>query len=523
VPDAAQRATQHDLLEEPAFRVRFGDGRRAELTLPGLLAAMGASEGPDLESFTGLQAHQQHAWHAFLVQLAAITLHRADTTSATLSEDAWRQRLLALTAGAHEPWCLVVGDLAKPAFMQPPVPEGTVGGFSQDRPGVANNDVLATAKNHDVKASRIARPRTEHWVFALVTLQTMEGYTGAKNYGIARMNKGSSSRPCVAYSPVADGAARFREDLRRLLAGRDSVAEDFGLKESGGLALLWLEAWDGERKLRFRDCDPCFIEICRRVRLVIDAGSVCARYRSTSCQRLDAEDLLGRTGDPWTPLSTKEAKSLTITEAGFGYRLVVDLVLSGAYRGGLALEPLGGKESAWLICRAMARGNCVTNGLHERVILLPGKVRNALSRADLRTALAEQAKARVERASSVQNEVLRPALKVLLQGAPDKLKFEDHRPRRWTQAFNRAVDDVFIPALFADVGKPSDEANRAFDQRLFDLARVQLEAAIAGAPVPIARRPRAIAAAEREFRGRARRTLPNLFPSEPETGSPTEA
>jgi hypothetical protein len=128
----------------------------------------------------------------------------------------------------------------------------------------------------------------------------------------------------------------------------------------------------------------------------------------------------------------------------------------------------------------------------------------------------------VQRASSVAGEVLRPALKVLLQGDPKNLRFEDDRPQRWTQAFNRAVDDIFIEALFADMDKPGDEPNRSFDKSLLDLARVQLEAAIVGAPVPAARRLRAVAGAERVFWGCARKKLPNLFPFEPGTSSPTE-
>ena len=71
----ARPVWQHDLLTEPTFRVRFGDGRNVELTLPGVLAALGGEASPELESFAALQPHQHHAWHAFLVQLAAITLH----------------------------------------------------------------------------------------------------------------------------------------------------------------------------------------------------------------------------------------------------------------------------------------------------------------------------------------------------------------------------------------------------------------------------------------------------------------
>jgi CRISPR system Cascade subunit CasA len=41
----------------------------------------------------------------------------------------------------------------------------------------------------------------EHWFYALLTLQTMQGFLGAGNYGISRMNGGFASRPSVGLAP----------------------------------------------------------------------------------------------------------------------------------------------------------------------------------------------------------------------------------------------------------------------------------------------------------------------------------
>ena len=62
--------------------------------------------------------------------------------------------------------------------------------------------MLVTAKNHDLKSSIAAQANVDDWIFALVTLQTMEGFGGVGNYGIARMNSGFGNRPAFSLAPV---------------------------------------------------------------------------------------------------------------------------------------------------------------------------------------------------------------------------------------------------------------------------------------------------------------------------------
>lgn len=506
-----QPSILHDLLDEPVFRVRDGQGAARILTLPGVLAALGGAS--EIESFTGLQAHQTHPWHAFLVQLAAIALHRAGEESPALDEAAWKERLLALTEGAHEPWALVVGDLAKAAFLQPPVPEGSLAEWKEDELRPDEIDLLITSKNHDVKAARLERPRPDHWAYVLVCSQTMEGYSGRANYGIARMKDVYASRPGISVLPGLAWSARFRRELAILLARRADVVEQHEYAESGGVALLWAIPWSGAKRdaLTLRQLDPFFIEVCRRRRLAVTPKGIRARETGTEGARIVAEELLGRTGDPWTPLDREEGGAYRPKKVGFPYEEATELLLGQAFEPS-ATQRIQRADPAvvWLGLWSFVRGQGKTEGLHERLISLPAKVRGALATEELRNTLADRARARVKRASEVSGGVLRPALKVLLQAGPEKLKMEDDRPQRWTQAFNKAVDDIFFPALFDDLEKPGDAAEGAFDARLLELAREQLEAAIAGAPLPAARRPRAIAAAERAFRGCARKVLPNL-------------
>src|SRR5690348_15371509 len=122
----------HNLLEEPLFGVEDHDGRRDKVTLPGLLARLSRGTSTAL---TAVQAHQQHPVHAFLVQLAALALVRTEEAEIAHDEVTWRALLLgaAKEDGADaEAFTLVVDDLSKPAFLQPPVPEGTLEGLKNE-------------------------------------------------------------------------------------------------------------------------------------------------------------------------------------------------------------------------------------------------------------------------------------------------------------------------------------------------------------------------------------------------------
>ena len=83
--------------------------------------------------------------------------------------EAWRRLLRGLTSDFpdDEPWHLVVDDLAKPAFMQPPA-------TSEDRRKEYKNrvetpdelDMLVTGKNHDLKINVAVNADPDDWIFA---------------------------------------------------------------------------------------------------------------------------------------------------------------------------------------------------------------------------------------------------------------------------------------------------------------------------------------------------------------------
>lgn len=60
----------NNLLHDPLFAWSDLQDRRSHGSLPEVLATL-ASDNGDVVGFVDLQAHQQHPWHAFLVQVAA--------------------------------------------------------------------------------------------------------------------------------------------------------------------------------------------------------------------------------------------------------------------------------------------------------------------------------------------------------------------------------------------------------------------------------------------------------------------
>jgi len=348
----------YNLLTETLIDTNCGS-----FSLPGVLAAL--SRGA-ITSFDAMRPHQRPAWHMFLVQLGVLALDGAGLREPPLDEDSWREALRGLTAGFENdaPWSLVAPD-HQPAFLQPPAPKSAKWTEVATPDGI---DMLITSRNHDLKVSiaKVATP--QDWIYALVSLQTMEGFGGAGNYGIARMNGGSSSRPMLTLAPASSSGSSvhcsmwWQRDVFRLLKGRSGVS---------GVALVWLKEWPEQAQIRLEALDPLFIEICRNVRLSFGNGSLQARKTTSKAPRIAGKDAKGVTGDPWAPVSIKESKGLTLGEGGgWSYRTVRRLLQSGEW----LLAPLAEQvaeekeQDMLLIAEAFARGNSKTGGFKSRVI-----------------------------------------------------------------------------------------------------------------------------------------------------------
>lgn len=495
--------TRHCLLDEALLSVEMPGSSRSALSLPDVLAQLGA--GVELE-FAALQAHQFHAWYAFLVQLAALALHHAAETAPPTEPERWKALLLALTDGQPEPWCLVVEDLSRPAFFQPPVPEGTIDALKKVISSPDGMDVLITAKNHDLKAERIVRPQPQHWLYALVCLQTMEGFLGAGNYGVSRMNGGFASRPALAASSGLSWPRRWIRDVAIWLDARQGLIERYDYRAEGGHALIWLLPWDGTESLGLRDCDPFYLEVCRRMRLVLDRGAVVARGASSKAARIAAKEAKGDTGDIWTPIRVEDGASLTVSGAGFTYKLMQELLFTEDYKRSAAmtvLESDGNEITLSALC--LVRGQGKTEGYQERILPIPRKSKPLLMSRDGRARLGTVAKRWVEAVANLQKRVLRPALCVLLQGGPDKPDLRDERTGVWTRQLDEQVDAIFFDRLWNAVDRPPEETDPEWGREIVTIARQILQEAMYSVPLPSVRRYRAMARAEGMFEGGARK------------------
>ena len=307
----------HNLLVDPLIRVQLREGRVARVPLPEVYSRLVADQ---IASFPALRPHQRHAWHAFLCQLGAIALHRAGLQDTVESADEWQRLLRETTPGFadDQPWRLVVDEPGLPAFMQCVSPQG-LGEFRRWKHSPDDLDILVSAKNHDIKQTIAVHAAPDDWLFALIDLQTMGGFLGAGNYPIARMNGGFSSRPCVGLAPAEGGlGAHLSFDIRRMLAGRDALLDKYPdyFHSDPGVALTWLEPWDGTDSLDLRTLDPYFIEICRRIRLTSTNGRIAARTAPSRGPRIYAKMAGGDIGDFWTPVRTTDNKGLSLSSFG---------------------------------------------------------------------------------------------------------------------------------------------------------------------------------------------------------------
>lgn len=498
---------EYSLLDDPLFRVRDEGGSVTDTSLPGVLSQLVAGE---VLSFERLQVHQQQAWHCFLVQTAAMAVAREKGGEVPVDAGAWRDVLVQL-AGSEAAWCLVVDDLSAPAFMQSPVPEGSLddANFKSDVPTPDQLDVLITSKNHDVKSHRIREPEPEHWIHALITLQTMEGFLGRGNYGIVRMNGGFGNRPLLGITPDLSWGARFRRDLEVLLEQREGFEERYTLT---GVSLLWTEPWDGGKKsgIPLEELDPYFVEVCRRIRFTRDedSGELTCWRANTKAQRIAADDdLSGITGDVWTPVDTEDGKALTLGGGGFTYARLQQILFEHGYDRPPALR-LREDESggAHVVAQARVRGQGKTEGLHRRTIPISQQAVSWFESDTERQKLGRRSQLRVDRAADVRRRVLFPAVSALLTGRTDDRPDND-RIAPWLDAFDRRIDARFFDELWKSVELDEQQARRQWEAVLRAEAKHVFERAQDHAPKTATRYWRARSTAQSLFYAAVRDVL----------------
>ncbi len=508
---------QYSLLDEPLIRARLVDGGQpVQYSLPGLFVALAHDEVRD---FSALRPHQRHPWHAFLVQLAAMALHHAEQAQPFETEQEWKDALLELTPEYPDgaAWCLITPH-DKPAFMQASVPGGKISEWKNTLHAPDELDMLVTSKNHDLKQARMRQAHLDDWIMALISLQTQEGFLGAGNYGISRMNGGFANRPAIGVIPKGHWGRRWQRDIATLLKHRDEIVEHLGLQNENGIGLLWLKAWSGETSLAFSSLDPFYIEICRRIRLIQPDNdqSIGAITTGSKTARVEAKERNGITGDPWMPIDTAAGKALTIGADGFHYRLAAELLFGSKFRSPIAQIPdvADGTEGIVVLAQGVTRGQGKTEGYHERRIPVSPAVRRLLLQKQT-DRLAKVSEDRVDAIGKIRS-VLWTAVATLFDQGAAKDKFSDgakDKASDFTKSFEQAEDSRFFVELNAEI--ESDDPDNTRLQWLLsmvDHAEKTLKNAFVAGPQSSEQRYRARSAALSRFHGglRSDKTLPTL-------------
>ena len=496
------------------------------VALPELFARLA---GDAVEGFPGLAAHQAQAWYQFLVQLGALALRRDNLTELPVDPDVWRGLLADLTPDCTDTaWSLVVEDPVRPAFLQPPTSRIEAFKIAAETPDAL--DILVTAKNHDRKQAQAVEAAPHLWLYALLTLQTAQGYSGRGQPGIARMNGGFSSRVLVDRRPDARWGRRVGRGIRMLLHWRAAVLDRVGdtlYRRNGGLALTWLRAWDADAPLSVTELDPYFLEICRRVRLTATAeGRIAALVRPADKPRVDAQALKGNLGDPWVPinLGKSDPSALTVGGSGFDYRLAQRILFGTDLKWPLALKKLPGEErcDTEIHMAVLVRGQGKTDGLHERIIPLPGEIAARLSFDDQDEDAGEEGQQDVPlaelsqemvRAAGDARKVLRQAALVYLQG-PENPNFQKPDAAPVITRYDRVIDEQFFDRLFVAPEVGADQVIQRWHRFLYDEARRLARDFWERTAPPSTRREKARAASEAVLTGGLRKRFPHAIPEQ---------
>ena len=517
-----------NILTEDLICVAMKCGVRAA-SLPEVYAALMVD---NVNGFPALRPHQRHAWHAFLVQLGAMAMHRAGLSEPPDDATEWAALIRGLTADfpADEPWQLMVEDITKPAFMQPPASSNDKLAEYKGVVGTPDKlDMLVTSKDHDLKAAVAAEAAMDDWIFALVTLQTMEGYGGARNYGISRMPSGYGNRPAFSITPSVRPGRHIWRDIDALLRHRPAILAEY-LVIDGGIGLLWVEPWDGTKAetLLINHMEPFYIEVCRRVRLRQAAGRIEA-VRSNSLSRRIVDNK-GLTGDPWAPVgktsNQRDTPPAFLGNRKFGYERIVDGLFSTDWRPpplfSLTAHDRAADGTMHLVARGMVRGEGGTAGYHERVIPLKPKTAQVFGRGGGTDDIADIARERVAQIGKIKT-ILRHSIATFAAHGESNNTSPEQRSRAnpWSDNLDEIVDASFFEDLQKEFDKEDMKERKRIRNRwlrngkdgVVDHAVNLLHAAEAALPCLSIHRYKARARADGVFWGRlcGANGLPELF------------
>ena len=469
-----------NLLDEQLLHYRsIHAGERIAATLPELFVAMAQDTVRD---FPALRPHQRHPWHAFLVQLAAIALHQAGRNEPFATAGEWRSALLTLTPDDPDgaAWCLV-SPVNRPAFMQAPVLAGLDAKWELSS-AVDELDVLKTSKNHDLKTRRMICASDEDWAFVLVSIQTQSPSDSGSYKESSRMDGGWGRRPGIGVVPPGYWGARWHRDLKILLIERNRTVETYGF-DRAGLALLWLQPWDGLAHSAFQvfQLDPFYIEVTRRIRLLKSPEGIVAKTTTTPNARISSING-GLTGDIWSPIdSDKDGKKvLTLRTNGFDYKTAADLVFPASYEFSHAMQIQRGDqlEGLKMLMQSIAWGPKNTNhGYHERHVAIGKKMATLLAakKTSEVAQIGEISKSRVQVVGEINWMLIKSLIVLFSKEAQTDISKKDpdgikRNARDFAAPFEAQCDATFFPELIEEIEAEADTREAIRSRWLLTLA-----------------------------------------------------
>lgn len=481
--------TPRSVLTDPLFLTDppVGGG---PVSLVDLLAHLLAGNAP-VVGFPRLAAEQRGHWHRFLVRCAGKALRTldidADEASARAPTDLATRIDEALTeaAGGSDAWNLWGNEPSRPAFLQPPTPEGEAPSETYRRESLSFLTCALGAKNHERKVDTRRRLAPEETAYALIAFQSGVIYGGRYNYESQIMGSSSgagSGTPFMGAQISRDLRNTFRHDVDVLLGTWDQIRDDRGLR--GSTWALWIEPWDGTSSLPASDLDPAFIPMARFVRLAAPQKGYfrAVWFKTSKSKRVEDHSGGGNLGDVFTPRvphprKADEWKVRGTLEKGYDYKEIVRLLGFGEDgRPSPSVRAL--QESRFnerpdlrVLFEGIAFERGKTVGFHRREILLPTSfVRRRPwddpdpARKAHRTMLTTVGDAK---------SALRGTARFLLAGSPRPREGDQGKIDAPARLLEERVDRIYLDQLFeaAELEKDGDESYRtAWGEKIADMA-----------------------------------------------------
>lgn len=435
-----------NILTEAVIRIHTSTGSQEISSLPGVYAALIQDE---VEAFPALRPHQRHAWHAFLVQLGAMAMHWAGLIEPPADANEWQRIIRGLTHD-DEPWQLVVDDITKPAFMQPPASSNDKWAEYKGRIATADGlDIISTSKNHDVKRGILDDAGTDDWLFALINLQTMGGQIGQGHYPISRMQSGWNSRTAFTLTSSIRWGGHIARDIAALLK---VDFKDWPMHWDG-VGLLWTKRWDGKKAeaLTLDKLHPYYLEVCRRRRLVASPRGLYAVQATSAGRRLATEKNLGVVRDPWQLVDKgdkKGNKALAMQKDSFSYHRIVDYLFQGSDWDLPALFHAKPTDKFLVARGAKGDRGGQTEGYYERIIPLRPKAIQVFGREGDPKALEDIARKRIEQIGKIKDALRHAIATYAAAGKSSKI-----RPENWSHAnpWSNKLDEIADTHFFDDL------------------------------------------------------------------------